>query len=184
MAFMLIFQHPAQITETSSQTALPIANAMSRMTKKPFGLYVSPGNSPVMPEKFKGYHTGVDFETLPEEKDLPVSISAICDGKILLKRSAQGYGGVLVQSCQIKNEAVTVVYGHLKLTSISEKVGDLLQSGKPFAVLGAGYSTETDGERKHLHLGIKKGTAIDLRGYVQNKSELSGWLDFTKVIQN
>ncbi|MBI5414392.1 hypothetical protein HZA38_02660 [Candidatus Peregrinibacteria bacterium] len=28
--------------------------------------------------------------------------------------------------------------------------------------------------------GIKKGTAINLRGYVQSESELSGWIDFEK----
>ncbi|NTU99252.1 hypothetical protein HGA64_04600 [Candidatus Falkowbacteria bacterium] len=41
----------------------PISDALSRVTKKPFGIKVSPKNSSVSPERFTGYHTGVDFET-------------------------------------------------------------------------------------------------------------------------
>jgi hypothetical protein len=51
------------------------------------------------------------------------------------------------------------------------------------AVLGTGFSTETDGERKHLHLGIHKGTAINILGYVQNSSELNNWVDITKYLK-
>src|SRR5579863_6635904 len=54
---------------TSGSTALiakltePISGGLSRVTKKPFGIYVTPQNSPVQPEKFTGFHTGIDFET-------------------------------------------------------------------------------------------------------------------------
>lgn len=48
---------------------LPIAEFEKRITKKPFGIYITPQNSPVQPERFTGYHTGVDVEyediTLP-----------------------------------------------------------------------------------------------------------------------
>jgi len=162
--------------------ALPLADALSRITKKPFGIYVSPQNSPVQPEHFTGYHTGTDFEIFPDELDKDVPVSAICTGKIEVKRTAQGYGGVLAQSCNLDNQPVTIVYGHLKLTSISQNVSDTLTAGENFALLGDAYSAQTGGERKHLHLGIKKGTVVDLRGYVQKESDLSGWLDFQNLI--
>src|SRR5262249_27221780 len=145
--------------------------------KKPFGIYVTPKNSPVMPEKFTGYHTGVDFETFPDEQDKDVVIFAICDGVLLEKTTATGYGGLAVESCQINNSPVTVVYGHLRLSSISLKAGAQIKHGQQLGVLGTGYSKETDGERKHLHLGIHRGSAINIRGYVQTNSQLADWID-------
>jgi hypothetical protein len=32
------------------------------LQKKPFGIYITPENSPVQPENFTGYHTGIDVE--------------------------------------------------------------------------------------------------------------------------
>ncbi|MFZ2804162.1 MAG: peptidoglycan DD-metalloendopeptidase family protein [Patescibacteria group bacterium] len=155
----------------------PLPDALSRVTKKTFGLYVSPTDSPVSPERFTGYHTGVDFETTPAEQNIDVHVSAVCDGPLLLKEWASGYGGAAVQKCTLDKQVVTIIYGHLLETSITPKVGDQMKAGEQFAVLGKGYSQETDGERKHLHLGIHKGSSINILGYVQNKSNLSGWLD-------
>jgi murein DD-endopeptidase MepM/ murein hydrolase activator NlpD len=161
----------------------PIDNALTRVTKKPFGIKVSPTNSPVSPEKFSGYHTGVDFETLQSEQDSDVQIYAVCAGQLALKKYATGYGGVAVQRCKINNSDVTIIYGHLKLASISAKTGQNLNSGELIGILGKGYSTETDGERKHLHLGIHKGTAINILGYVQIKSQLDGWIDAMTLLK-
>jgi len=173
---------PNKSAQQTPGISLPLTDAMARITKKPFGIYVSPQNSPVQPEHFTGYHTGTDFEIFPDELNKDVPVSAICTGKIEVKRTAQGYGGVLAQICSLDNQPVTVVYGHLKLTSISQNVDDTLPAGKSFALLGDAYSTETGGERKHLHLGIKKGTSVDLLGYVQKQSELSGWMDFQQLL--
>lgn len=155
----------------------PIANAKSRITKKPFGIYITPKISPVQPEKFTGYHTGVDFETLPNEQNIDVLIYAVCAGKLLVKERASGYGGVAVQACELQGQAATIVYGHMRLTSIEATVGQPLTAGEQLGVLGTGYSQETDGERKHLHLGIHKGTAVNILGYVQQQSALSQWLN-------
>jgi len=155
----------------------PLDRAAERVTKKPFGIYITPQNSPVQPERFQGYHTGTDFEIFPEELDADVPVRTICPGKIAVKRFASGYGGVLVQNCTLDNQPITVVYGHLKLASISKNTGDQLDAGEEIGILGRAYSPETDGERKHLHLGIHKGTSINILGYVQNKNELSGWVD-------
>jgi hypothetical protein len=162
---------------------LPLDRALDRVTKKPFGIYVSPGHSPVSPEKFSGYHTGADFEILPGEENIDVSVSIVCAGKLLLKKYASGYGGVAVQSCKLEGQDVTIIYGHLRLSSITPIIGDQLKTGDHLGVLGKGYSVETDGERKHLHLGIHKGTAISILGYVQNSTDLSNWLDPLKYLK-
>lgn len=177
---------PAASAPTSNSAApgvvAPISNAKARITKIFFGTYVTPQNSPVQPEHFTGYHTGLDFETFPNEQNIDVPINVICSGKLLRKGYASGYGGYAVQACVIYGQPVTVVYGHLRESSIQPAVGQQLSAGNHLAVLGTGYSTETDGERKHLHLGIHKGTVINILGYVPNKSELSGWLDPRKVL--
>jgi hypothetical protein len=160
-----------------SAIKMPIDRAAERITKKPFGKYVDANNSPVSPERFKGYHVAVDFETFEDEQDKDVEIFAICAGPLLVKKSADGYGGVMVQKCDIENQVVTVLYGHLRLSSIKQKIGQEIKSGESLGVLGTGYTAETDNERKHLHLSIHKGADPILTGYVQNQSSLSAWLD-------
>jgi len=163
--------------------ALPLSAALERVAKKPFSLYVTPNNSPVKPEKFTGYHTGVDFEIMPGEENKDIAVSAVCAGKLLLKKSAAGYGGVAVQSCKLDNQGITVIYGHLKLSSISLKVGQAIAPGEKIGLLGKGYSSETGGERKHLHLGLHKGAGINLLGYAKQKSQLAGWLNALDYLQ-
>lgn len=156
---------------------VPVTDAAARMTKKTFGLYVDPAHSPVQPERFGGWHTGTDFELLPGESPDAVVVRVICDGPLLQRRWVSGYGGLAVQSCTIAGGPVTVIYGHLKLTSIAATAGTALARGQALGTLGAAYSQETDGERAHLHLGIHRGTASDIRGYVQKQAALSGWSD-------
>jgi Peptidase family M23 len=176
-------QNKTQINTPASPTktplvAEPIINAKARITKKPFGIYITPVNSPVQPERFSGYHTGTDFEITNQELTQNIGIFAVCDGKLLIRQWVSGYGGVIVQSCLIKEEAVTVLYGHLNISESDTLVaGNNVKAGEPLSILGTPYSHDTDGERKHLHLAIHKGIAIDYRGYVQNETELSNWVD-------
>lgn len=172
---------PTEKAASLSVLAQPIERSGERVTKKPFGIYITPQTSPVSPEKFIGYHTGVDFETFPDEQDADVPIYAICDGVLLERTTATGYGGLAVQRCTINGESVVVVYGHLKLTSIAAEVGQDLKHGEKLALLGKGYSSETSGERKHLHLGIHKGAAINIFGYVQKQIELTNWIDYLSL---
>lgn len=165
------------LPEASDKSAWPIANPFSRVTAKPFGIWISPASSPVQPERFSGYHTGIDFEIFSHEQDAEVAVYAICPGPLVSKRMASGYGGVAVQRCILGGETVTVVYGHLRLESIGGAVGEELSAGEYLGSLGDGYSEETDEERKHLHLAIRRGEMIDLRGYVSRREELSGWMD-------
>ena len=166
----------------SSQTVDHVSDALSRITKKPFGIYVTPKTSPVQPERFQGFHTGVDLETTSGEQNVDVKVVALCSGKLLEARNASGYGGVIVQSCTLDGQAVTVIYGHIRLSSVALKVGDKISAGDFLANLGTGFSAETDGERKHLHLGIHLGNTINILGYVQAKNELSDWLDGAKYL--
>jgi len=161
----------------------PISRALERITKKPFGIKVSPKNSPVSPEKFTGYHAGTDFETFPEEENIDVPIYAVCGGMLIYKNWMKGYGGMAIQECAIGSEDVTVIYGHLKLSSIGAKEGYKFSAGEKIGNLGKGYSAETDGERKHLHLGIHKGQNVVFLGYVQNAKDLENWLDAAKYLK-
>lgn len=164
-------------SEKKNDFQVPLDRANERITKKPFGKFVTPQNSPVSPEKFYGYHTAVDFEIFPEEENIDVAVKAVCSGKLLEKRMATGYGGVAVQSCQLDETSITVIYGHLNLDSIKSAEGDDINVGEALGILGRGYSSETSGERKHLHLGFHKGAGINILGYVSNESDLSNWLD-------
>ncbi len=157
--------------------ASPIDRVSERVTKKPFGIFIDPKTSPVQPERFRGYHTGTDLETFPSETNVDVPIRAVCTGKLTLKRSASGYGGVVAQLCDLRGNPISVIYGHLALGSVDWKVGDQVDQGEEIGILGAGGSADTDGERKHLHLGFFKGSTPNIRGYVASKAELSAWLD-------
>lgn len=164
-------------TIASNGFVSPLQRADGRVTKKPFGIFITKATSPVQPERFSGYHTGTDFETFPEEANTDVTVSAVCSGKLLSKRTASGYGGIAVESCIYEGSPITVVYGHMRLSSIRSNVGDTITVGDTIGLLGTGYSTETDGERKHLHLGMHKGTAMNVLGYVQSKARLSDFID-------
>jgi hypothetical protein len=171
-------QNSANLNTTpSSGFEPPLDRAGERVTKKPFGIYITPATSPVQPERFQGYHTGTDFEIFPEELDKEVPVKAVCSGNLKLKKYATGYGGVAVQDCNLNGQAITVIYGHLKLSSITASVDKNINVGEAIGILGADKSTETSGERKHLHLGFHKGTAINILGYVSAQADLSNWID-------
>lgn len=165
------------INQNNSSFQPPLDRSKERITKKPFGIYITPKNSPVQPEKFQGYHTGTDFEIFPEELSTDVAVRAVCNGKLILKKYAGSYGGVAVEACELNNQIITVVYGHLNLASINAKEGDDLSAGDFLGNLGKAYSAETDGERKHLHFGFHKGDTANILGYVNVESQLSDWLD-------
>ena len=160
----------------------PLDQAGERVTKKPFGILINPKTSPVQPEKFSGYHTGTDFEIFSGEESVDVTVKTVCSGKLAMKKYATGYGGVAVQSCMLNEEPITVIYGHLRLASVAANVGDNLAIGESLGVLGKGYSTETSGERKHLHLGMHKGEGINILGYLPKEAQLGDWIDACKYV--
>jgi murein DD-endopeptidase MepM/ murein hydrolase activator NlpD len=151
----------------------PIAEFKQRITKKRFGTYVTPNNSPVQPEKFTGYHTGVDVEY--DDVSEEVQVVAIADGTIVQSNTVSGYGGVVIIEHTINGTATYVLYGHLAASSMVGR--GKITKGQKIGILGKGNSSETDGERKHLHLSIRKTHSISVKGYVQSQNELSAWHD-------
>ena len=152
----------------------PVAAFSQRITKKPFGIFITPENSPVSPERFSGYHTGVDAEFDDVADD--VDVRAIADGTVRQAGLASGFGGVIVVQHEINDQPVLGVYGHLEPTSLLP-ADTPVQAGQQLGRLGEGNTSATDGERKHLHFALKPGTELDLRGYVATEAELAAWLN-------
>ncbi len=162
----------------------PLPGTASRPQLLTFGLFVTPdpAQNPIdPPERFTGYHAGLDFEIFSDEAEKDIPVLALCDGKILISKVAEGYGGVLVQHCIYRGQDITVLYGHLMETSLLP-AGELARTGQQIALLGAARSTDTDGNRKHLHLGIHKGRSVVLLGYVQTPEELGSFIDPAVVL--
>jgi len=148
-----------------------------RITKKPFGIYITPQDSPVPDEKFTGYHTAIDFEVFQDELEKDVPINVLCGGQLRIRQFVNGYGGVAIQDCLLDDQPMTVLYGHLDIDSIEASIGEYLSPGDEIGLLGDHLSPQTDGERKHLHMGIHKGSTINFWGYVGTEQELSNWID-------
>jgi murein DD-endopeptidase MepM/ murein hydrolase activator NlpD len=160
--------------EDKNILVFPVDDFKNRITKKSFGDYITPKNSSVQPERFNGYHTGVDVEY--EDVEVDVLVRSIADGIVLYSGWISDYGGVVVVNHEIEENNYTVIYGHIKQLSLIKKGIEVI-AGEQIGVLGEGRTRETDGERKHLHFGLYKGGEINFKGYVQNEDELSRWLD-------
>jgi len=162
----------------------PMEHAANRPTPLHFGVHVTPdpATNPIdPPERFTGYHAAVDYEVSAEELDAPVPVFAICRGKVVYSGFAEGYGGVLIQRCTLDGEPISVIYGHLSRNGLIED-GETLRSGQQLGYLADARSVDSDGSRKHLHLGIHKGRALDMRGYVQTREELAEYIDPATVL--
>lgn len=164
---------------SASDLREPLPNASHRATPLSFGLHVTPDpeTNPIdPPERFSGYHAALDFEVSAGEREGDVPVYAICSGKVVYSGFADGYGGLLVHRCKIKGEDVTVLYGHLSRVNLP-KEGDTVRAGQTVALLADARSYDSDGNRKHLHLGIHKGRNLSLSGYVQTTEELENYID-------
>lgn len=153
--------------KTSSEVVLPVDEYFERCTVKPFGKYVS--------DRFIGYHAADDIEYTDIAEEVPVY--AIADGIVLREGWASGYGGLLTVKFTIDGREVTALYGHLDLSSSTLVVGQEVEQGQFLADLGDGESSETDGERKHLHFALYEGSELRTAGYVQSEAELAEWIN-------
>jgi murein DD-endopeptidase MepM/ murein hydrolase activator NlpD len=119
-------------------------------------------------------NTGADAEYTDVTNEVPVY--AITGGKVLLARWASGYGGVVAIQHQLNNQPVVGIYGHLNPNQLP-KIHSIVTAGQQIGILGTGGTHETDGERKHLHFGLVKGTSPTLTGYVPSPPTLlNGWI--------
>jgi hypothetical protein len=179
---------PMEATKSAALLPWPLEKSDARQKLLKFGMYVTPDltQNPISPpERFTGYHTGLDIEILPEEKDLVVTVKNICEGKILFTGTIEGYGGVIIQECNINSQPVSVLYGHLKPTSIKVVKGEaVIKPETAIADLGDDRTEETGNTRKHLHLGIHKGNHIEFLGYVTDQQELSEFIDPLPLLQD
>lgn len=152
------------------------------LTFKGFGEYIQ--------DRFRGYHTGIDCEmdqTLLEAAraedraqgvpEREIAIRAIAPGRVTFASRVSGYGGVMVIAHDIEGEIISALYGHLDPTSFIFSVGADVEQGAALGFLGEQESSETDGERMHLHFGMWKGEEVKLKGYVSTSDALSGWLN-------
>lgn len=178
---VVVIDDPVVDKLEESNIVYPISNFETGIIYKPFGFYVIPATSPVQPERFSGYHTGADIEAAEGLDD--VWVYAIADGEILSLRDVDGYGGIIQIKYEINDEIYTALYGHLDINSALVAVGNEISAGDQLAILGDAYSSETDGERKHLHFSLKPGLDYDLRGYVENEQTLEEWIDPEEFIR-
>ena len=160
---------------SSSKLIEPVYGFKERITKKPFGIFITPDTSPIQPDHFTGYHTGVDAEFDNVVEDVPVR--AIADGTVVVSTWANGYGGIVVLKHTINNASLFAVYGHLDPARFLPLSTTRVKAGDQIGILGDGHSQETDGARKHLHFSLYTGDKIDFRGYVETKEELTSWLN-------
>lgn len=172
-----VLPKPVVAAELMTRLFPPMDRALERVTKKPFGIEIHPETSPVPNDRFDGFHVGTDFETFEEEQAADVAVYAVCDGRLRYATWARGYGGVAVQACRIDGLDVSVIYGHLDVASVAHAAGDELKAGDLLGFLGEGASEETDGVRKHLHLGLRVDSTDDIRGYVRSATETDLYLD-------
>lgn len=172
--YILPTNEPADLEAQTTHLFQPTADFRARITKKPFGIYVSPENSPIGEEGFTGWHTGADAEY--EDMTGEITVHAISDGVVRSARRANGYGGIVVIEHTINNQSLLAIYGHLDPASLVQE-NSSVTVGQQIGVLGEGGTDETDGERKHLHFGILADTKLDVRGYVDSVDKLDNWQD-------
>lgn len=164
----------------SAAVVLPIDGYYDRQGVKSFGTYVDQAFLSSHPNefrnngypKFTGFHAAADIDyTADAEANVDTSVRAMAAGTVIYKATVTGYGGVIVIRHQ-QPEAVTSLYGHVRISDAPVGVGDTVAAGQPIAVLGAPFSAETGGERKHLHFGIHRGAALSLNGHEPSQATL------------
>ena len=159
----------------SGQTYLPVRNFYKNQSLNLFGTYNT--------GKFTGFHTGVDIEVSSDDLYAEVPVYSFYDGVVRKVEWASGYGGVVIIEHNLGQIDLMGIYGHLRLKGVAIKEGERVTSGAVIGYLGNGYTNETDGERKHLHFGLYKGSVADIRGYVTDKKDLDAWLDPTRFMR-
>ena len=103
-------------------------------------------------------------------------VFAITDGVVVRSGWVSGYGGMVAISHIINNEPHIAIYGHLDPNQLP-KLGEVVSTRQKIGILGYGFTTETDNERKHLHFAVHKGSTINVAGYVQDKTQLDNWVN-------
>jgi len=160
--------------EREVNVVAPIKDFEKRITKKPFGIFITPATSPVQPERFSGYHTGLDVEYGDVEEE--VAVLAMADGLVEHAGWVAGYGGTVAIRHLVNDKKYLAIYAHLNPARLVAK-GKKVTKSEQIGVLGRGNTPETDGERKHLHFALYTGSDLNLQGYVESQEQLLSWID-------
>ena len=56
-------------------------------------------------------------------------------------------------------------------------MGGRVKAGEKIGILGAGFTAETENERRHLHFGLYRGSGVNISCYTKNRVELTQWYD-------
>jgi len=170
-----------QDTAPTSDYVYPMEDYVTLRTKKVFGQFIAPDSG----DRFSGYHTGDDIEVVDVAAEVP--FYALADATVLRKETVGGYGGVLIVEFVDNGTTYQALYGHVDLNSINAAVGESVTKGARLGVLGDDLSSETDGERKHLHFALYPSTGTVLyAGYTANDADLQQWVnpsDFLREAQ-
>jgi murein DD-endopeptidase MepM/ murein hydrolase activator NlpD len=163
-----------EVVPVESNVTLPITVTAFNPWYKEFGTWVDDG-------RFLGYHAGDDIEMdladLQARGIVDVPVFAMADGTVQFVGWVNGYGGVMIIVHELDGKTISSLYGHIDKDSATVKVGDQVKKGQQIAVLGEGFTHETDGRRMHLHFALWNGDEVKFPGYVDTKEELVGWLD-------
>lgn len=178
LALLSIF--PLSASAVDQNWYFPIQGFETRQQYKTFDQHwdknAYKGKEALFPTQFTGYHVADDLEINKGEENQNVPVYAVSDGKITFAGPVGGYGGSILLS--IANDSHTALYGHIKLSSLKVKAGDSVKAGQELAYLGNAFSSETGGERKHLHFGIYNGKGIYYRGYESSEATVRNkWVD-------
>jgi murein DD-endopeptidase MepM/ murein hydrolase activator NlpD len=169
----------------ASSWYFPLADFSSRQSFKSYSQYIDLafyiGKENLFPNRFTGYHAGIDLEILPGEENSPVPVYTVYSGKIIFSGTVSGYGGVVLE--EIDNSDLTALYGHINIIDTQYQVGEMAGSGSVLTYLGDGFTNQTGGERKHLHFAIYKGSGLYFKGYESTLSSLNQhWIDPEKYL--
>ncbi|MEK7615572.1 MAG: M23 family metallopeptidase [Patescibacteria group bacterium] len=165
------------ITESNAEVTLPLDGTIVGydVIYKGFGEYIQ--------DRFSGYHVGDDIEVGPEDLSVgevqEVPVLSIAAGTVRFVDWVSGYGGLIMIDHKVDGEIIHALYGHIDLSSTTLKVDDVVQRGQQIAVLGEGFTKETDGERQHLHFALYQGEGLRKQGYEQNPAAVRNWINPT-----
>lgn len=165
--------------ETATTVYYPMTRYTERITNRWYDKQITAADRDPLPcgYPFTGYHTGDDLEVFPEELTTKTPVYAIAAGTVQSVGTLNGYGGLIVITHVIDGQTVTAYYGHINTSNTTIKEGDKVTAGQRITDLGDNCSTQTDGERKHLHFAIHNGSAIDVRGYADSQQEIAAWIN-------
>lgn len=170
---------PTDLPSNQNRYYYPVTTYTKRITNRWYGKSIVPSDSKAVPcgAPFSGLHVGDDLEVTSAELHKDVPVYSIADGTIRQARTVSGYGGLLVIQYTLNGQPVTAYYGHVNLARTTVQPGDSVTAGQQLTVLGNACSTQTGGERKHLHFALHSNTTIDVKGYVTSLAALSAWVN-------